>query len=48
MSSPAPKGMPQVAREFGLSRKALNNNKALTPDGDPELSTFSPCSRRWA
>jgi hypothetical protein len=28
----------QLARECGLSREALY--KALTPDGDPKLSTF--------
>ena len=32
------KGMSQVARASGLSREALY--KALTPDGDPKLSTF--------
>lgn len=32
------KGMSQVARESGLSREALY--KALTPDGDPKLSSF--------
>ena len=32
------KGISQVARETGLSREALY--KALTPDGDPKLSTF--------
>ena len=32
------KGMSQLARECGLSREALY--KALTPDGDPKLSTF--------
>ena len=32
------KGMSQVARESGLSREALY--KALTPDGDPKLSTL--------
>jgi probable addiction module antidote protein len=32
------KGMSQVARQSGLSREALY--KALTPDGDPKLSTF--------
>jgi MFS family permease len=32
------KGMSRVARDSGLSREALY--KALTPDGDPKLSTF--------
>jgi probable addiction module antidote protein len=32
------RGMSQVARDSGLSREALY--KALTPDGDPKLSTL--------
>jgi probable addiction module antidote protein len=32
------KGMTQLAREAGVTREALY--KALTPDGDPKLSTF--------
>ena len=32
------KGMSQLAREAGVTREALY--KALTPDGDPKLSTF--------
>ena len=32
------KGMSQLARDSGVSREALY--KALTPDGDPKLSTF--------
>jgi probable addiction module antidote protein len=32
------RGMSQVARDSMLSREALY--KALTPDGDPKLSTF--------
>ena len=32
------RGMTQLAREAGLTREGLY--KALTPDGDPKLSTF--------
>jgi probable addiction module antidote protein len=32
------KGMSKVARHAGVTREALY--KALTPDGDPRLSTF--------
>jgi probable addiction module antidote protein len=32
------KGMTQIARKAGVTREALY--KALTPDGDPRLSTF--------
>jgi probable addiction module antidote protein len=32
------KGMSQLAREAGVTREALY--KALTPNGDPKLSTF--------
>ena len=32
------KGMSQVARDVGVTREALY--KALTPTGDPKLSTF--------
>jgi probable addiction module antidote protein len=32
------KGMSQLARKAGVTREALY--KALTPDGDPRLSTF--------
>lgn len=32
------KGMTQLARDAGVTREALY--KALTPDGDPKLSTF--------
>lgn len=32
------KGMTQLARDTGLTREALY--KALSPDGDPRLSTF--------
>ncbi len=32
------KGMSQLARDAGVTREALY--KALTPEGDPKLSTF--------
>ena len=32
------KGMTQLARDAGVTREGLY--KALTPDGDPKLSTF--------